>query len=111
MSAPLKLQADADLSLSHASGSRLRLQLQGGEGRLELSDARLLRCLLKRWLSQPRERQQLQRLSRWAELLQGGIDLSVRGRRIARLDSGRPADALCRRLGLTGCLRWPCSMC
>jgi hypothetical protein len=98
-----QLTADADLEIIHDSGSRISVHLKTGEGVIELSDNRLIYVAVRNFRAQ---RQQWRDMAPYLQLVQqyrGRIELSVGGRRVARLDSSQRADLICRRLGLPYC--------
>jgi hypothetical protein len=103
MNNPQLLIADADLEIIHESGSRISVQLEAGAGVIELTDNRLLRLAVRNFRT---HRQHLRDLAPYLQLLQrlkGRVDISVGGWRVARLDSSKKADFICRHLGLPYC--------
>ncbi|MEN8168366.1 MAG: hypothetical protein ABFR65_12950 [Pseudomonadota bacterium] len=101
------LIVDADLELTNGSGSRVSLRLKSGQGVVELSDAALLRWFIKDYLASRQRRGTLQRMLYMANYLNPKIDISVIGKRIARVDTERGGGFICGLLGLPGLRIWP----
>jgi hypothetical protein len=104
------LIVDADLELLSGSGSRVSLRLKSGQGVVELSDAALLRQFIKDSLVSRQRRGTLQRLLSMANYLHPRIDISVVGKRIARVDTERGGGFICGLLGLPGLRIWPVAL-
>lgn len=97
------LVADADLEIIHETGSRISLQLQSGQGVIDLSDAGLLRFFIKNVISHHPQLNTLQDLLQQVHPVTARIDISVQGRRIARLDTQQRGGFICRSMGLPFC--------
>ncbi|MEN8178095.1 MAG: hypothetical protein ABFS39_05685 [Pseudomonadota bacterium] len=96
------LLIDADLELTNQSGSLISLRLESGQGVVELNDAALLRKLIKSSLVSRQSRRTLQRALRMAKTFGPGIDISVAGKRVARIDTESGGGFLCGLMGLPG---------
>lgn len=97
------LIADADLEIMHESGTRISLHITSGKGEIELSDGKLLRMFAKHALLKRRRWLIPEQVLEPIRQVRSLVDISVAGRRIARLDTQRESDFLCRMLGLPYC--------
>jgi hypothetical protein len=93
------LIADTNLEVVHETGTRISLQLSQGQGVVELSDAGMLRSLIKHAILDHRQRNTLQQWYEPLQYLKLEIDITVVGSRVARLDTQQAGDRVSRALG------------
>ncbi len=101
------LIVDADVELAHESGSRINLRLDSGQGVIEFSDAALFRKIIRNSLLSRQLRNTLQRTLQLVDIVNPKIDISVVGKRIAQVDTGKGGGYIWRLLGLPGLKVWP----
>lgn len=93
---------DADLELVYQGESRIKLQLESGQGVVKLTDAILLRKLIKQFLVNRQSRSNLHQILGLSKYVPSKIDIWVAGKTIARVDTELSGGLLERLTGLPG---------
>ena len=102
MSERVPLFIDADLELVCQGEFQVNLRLESGQGVIELSNALILRKLIKDSLIHRERRTSMQRLFGLSKFIPSRIDIRVAGKPVAQLDTEQPGGMAGRLLGMPG---------
>jgi hypothetical protein len=102
MSEHAPLFIDADLELVCQGEFQINLRLEAGQGVIELSNALMLRKLIKDSLIHRERRTNLQRVFGLSKFIPSRIDIRVAGKPIAHLDTEVTGGMAGRLMGMPG---------